>query len=112
LRIAGLYQLLQSGRVMRLDRHRPKVTTPAHPMHRQPRKPKSRARRHSTRGDKTSGDRYPKIQSWPQSGEIIGEHSAHIGGGGDVKGLGTTLVVLAIVVAAVLAIGVLWQGRH
>jgi hypothetical protein len=31
---------------------------------------------------------------------------------GDVKGLGTTLVVLAIVVAAVLLIGVLWQGRH
>jgi hypothetical protein len=32
--------------------------------------------------------------------------------GGDVKGLGTTLVVLAIVVAAISVLGVLWQGRH
>jgi len=29
-----------------------------------------------------------------------------------VKGLGTTLVVLAIVVAAIFVLGVLWQGRH
>jgi hypothetical protein len=52
-----------------------------------------------------------KIRPWPQSGEIIGEHSTQIRGG-DVKGLGIILVVLAIMVAAALAIGVLWQGRH
>jgi hypothetical protein len=43
--------------------------------------------------------------------EIIGTTVAG-SWGGDVKGLGTTLVVLAIVVVAILVLGVLWQGRH
>jgi hypothetical protein len=29
-----------------------------------------------------------------------------------MKGLGTTVVVLAIVVAAIMFVGVLWQGRR
>jgi hypothetical protein len=56
-------------------------------------------------------DRYPKMWLRPWSGEIIRGHGAQILGGG-VKRPGITLMVLGWVLAAVITIALMWQGRH